>query len=287
MMAWSVPFLIIAVLLAFYLGAAALRRRYPVNTTELVDAVDALLPQTQCAQCGFPGCRPYARALVDGSAATNLCPPGGTQVHQALEALLQPLTPTEPPSGTAEVVAVIDETECIGCTLCLPPCPVDAIVGAQGFMHTVTSDCTGCELCIPACPVDCISLAPADLPSPAPPPVHTVGAVCIKCGHCDPVCPVDLPAQALLFATRRSPAQALDFGLEACIECGLCAKVCPSNIPMVEVFQQGKAELAATQAAAAERDRLKARFTAHEQRQAQAAQSKDRSARLKRKRAWQ
>ena len=124
--------------------------------------IDALLPQTQCTRCGFEGCRPYAEALAAGTTALNRCPPGGAHTITALAALLdRPALPLDPACGTetAGMVAVIDAARCIGCARCLPPCPVDAIVGAQRQMHTVLEDlCTGCELCIAPCPVDCISL---------------------------------------------------------------------------------------------------------------------------------
>lgn len=126
------------------------------------DAVDALLPQTQCRQCGYPGCRPYAEALSAGNAEINQCPPGGGGVIRDLAALLGlPFKPLNPQFGVTKpaAVAVIDEQTCIGCTLCIQACPVDAIVGAARLMHTVIArECTGCALCIPPCPVDCISL---------------------------------------------------------------------------------------------------------------------------------
>ena len=138
--------------------------RLPANDAGLVDAIDALLPQTQCGQCGHPGCRPYAEALATG-APMDLCPPGGQETFATLKALLgrdDGIAPSEPQPTTAR----IREPECIGCALCLAPCPVDAIVGAPGFMHTVIEDqCTGCELCLPACPVDCIELIAMPAPS--------------------------------------------------------------------------------------------------------------------------
>lgn len=125
-------------------------------------AVDALLPQTQCRQCGYPGCRPYAEAISAGHADINQCAPGGADVIRDLAALLGvPFKPLNPQFGVTKpaAVAVIDERTCIGCTLCIQACPVDAIVGAAKLMHTViTRECTGCALCIPPCPVDCISL---------------------------------------------------------------------------------------------------------------------------------
>lgn len=128
------------------------------------DAIDALLPQTQCRQCGYGGCRPYAEAVAAGMASINRCPPGGTEVIAELSALLgtailpldNTLGETAPPA-----TAVIDEARCIGCTLCIAACPVDAIVGARRLMHTViAAECTGCALCLPPCPVDCIILQP-------------------------------------------------------------------------------------------------------------------------------
>jgi electron transport complex protein RnfB len=132
------------------------------------------LPQTQCTRCGYPGCRPYAEALLAGTAELNQCPPGGAATIEALAALLhrpaRPLNPTNGAEGPL-LVAQIDEDACIGCAKCLPPCPVDAIVGAQRQMHTVLLElCTGCELCVAPCPVDCIAMAPRASLADAPPP---------------------------------------------------------------------------------------------------------------------
>lgn len=131
----------------------------------LTDTLDALLPQTQCTQCGYDGCRPYAQAMADGQADLNRCPPGGPRVIAALaQALDRPARPLDPACGTHQPfrVALIDEAHCIGCTLCIQACPVDAILGANQSMHTVIEDdCTGCERCIAPCPVDCITLVPA------------------------------------------------------------------------------------------------------------------------------
>lgn len=149
----------LAIIVAGVLGIA--QARLPKDDNPLIEAIDALLPQTQCAQCGYPGCRPYAEAVTRG-AAIDLCPPGGPATQQALAELLgQPAAASlhEP----IELLAVIDESRCIGCALCIPPCPVDAILGANKYMHTVlTQHCTGCELCVAPCPVDCIDMVPLD-----------------------------------------------------------------------------------------------------------------------------
>lgn len=128
------------------------------------DAIDALLPQTQCTRCGYAGCRPYAHAIASGAARINQCPPGGAATIAALAALLdRELLPLNPANGLEgpTLVAIIDEERCIGCARCLAPCPVDAIVGARRVMHTViAAACTGCELCVAPCPVDCIAMVP-------------------------------------------------------------------------------------------------------------------------------
>lgn len=137
--------------------------------SELVARIDALLPQTQCTRCGYPTCRLYAEAIAVGEADIDRCPPGGAEGVVALATLLgrapMPLDSTRGIEGPP-VVAIVDETLCIGCTKCIQACPVDAIVGAAKRMHAViASECTGCELCLPPCPVDCIELVPiADKP---------------------------------------------------------------------------------------------------------------------------
>jgi Na+-translocating ferredoxin:NAD+ oxidoreductase subunit B len=126
--------------------------------------IDALLPQTQCTRCGYEGCRPYAQAIAAGEAPINQCPPGGAATIEALARLLGRAPLALNPANGIEgppLVALIDEEACIGCARCLPPCPVDAIIGARRQTHTVVlSLCNGCELCIAPCPVDCISMVP-------------------------------------------------------------------------------------------------------------------------------
>lgn len=134
----------------------------------LAAAIEDALPQTQCTRCGYPDCAAYARAVAEGSAGINQCPPGGAEGIARLAALTgRPVLPLDPARGAEGPlrVAVIDEAWCIGCTLCIKACPVDCIVGAAKTMHTVVeAQCTGCELCLPACPVDCIELADRSSP---------------------------------------------------------------------------------------------------------------------------
>ena len=159
-------FLVLGLVFGLGLGVAAIRFR--VKTDPVVDQIDALLPQTQCGQCNFPGCRPYAEAIANGEADINQCPPGGEAGVRALANLLgREAVSLNPENGEEKppVVALIDEQACIGCTLCIQACPVDAIMGAPKMMHTVLeAECTGCELCLPPCPVDCIDLVRPDQP---------------------------------------------------------------------------------------------------------------------------
>jgi electron transport complex protein RnfB len=155
----------LAAIFGLLLGYAAVRFR--TEGDPVVEKIDGLLPQTQCGQCGFPGCRPYAEAIVAGEADINRCPPGGeATIHRLADLLDRDAKPLDPERGIEKpkLVAIVDEDLCIGCTLCIQACPVDAILGAAKQMHTVIeSECTGCELCIEPCPVDCI-----DMVEPAP-----------------------------------------------------------------------------------------------------------------------
>jgi electron transport complex protein RnfB len=176
-------FALLALFLAGAIALAAARLR--VDPDALARRIDGLLPQTQCEQCGYAGCQPYARAIACGEADINRCPPGGDRTIVALAELLgRRAKPLDPSRGEHKprAVARIDEGSCIGCTLCIQACPVDAIVGAAKLMHSVIeSECTGCELCLPPCPVDCIAMFPvADEDAPLKwrrPPVIAMPAV--------------------------------------------------------------------------------------------------------------
>lgn len=150
----------LALLLGAVLGVAAIK--YRVDEDPLVDKIDAILPQTQCGQCGYPGCKPYATAVAGGEAEINKCVPGGEDGIRKLADLLgRDFVPMdgELAEPKPKSLARIDENTCIGCTLCIQACPVDAIVGSAKHLHAViASECTGCELCVAPCPVDCISI---------------------------------------------------------------------------------------------------------------------------------
>ncbi len=152
----------LALFFGLLLGYAAIRFR--VQGDPVADQVDALLPQTQCGQCSYAGCRPYAEAIAAGEAEINRCPPGGEVTMIALADLLgrEPVSlENEAAAAKPKTVARIIEQDCIGCTLCIQACPVDAILGAAKHMHTViATECTGCELCLPPCPVECIRMEP-------------------------------------------------------------------------------------------------------------------------------
>lgn len=150
----------LALLFGLLLGYAA--KYFKVKGDPVMEQIDALLPQSQCGKCGYPGCRPYAQAIANQEANINLCIPGGELTQLALAELLN----QEPHAGNfenkvreANMLAIINEYQCIGCTLCIQACPIDAILGAPRQMHTVIAqECTGCELCVAPCPVDCIQM---------------------------------------------------------------------------------------------------------------------------------
>lgn len=155
----------LALVFGALLGFAA--QKFRVEGDPIVDQINTILPQTQCGQCGYPGCRPYAQAIADGD-DINKCPPGGdSTIHELADLLGVEAKPLDEEHGVEDVrkVAYIREDECIGCTKCIQACPVDAILGAAKQMHTViVSECTGCDLCVEPCPVDCIDMIPAERP---------------------------------------------------------------------------------------------------------------------------
>lgn len=155
-------FLVFAIIIGSILALS--KQAFKVSGNPLVDNINAILPQTQCGQCQYPGCKPYAEAIAKGEAEINQCPPGGQEGVDALAALLGVDTmelDTANAISDEQQVAFIIEEDCIGCTLCIKACPVDAIVGASKLMTTIiASECTGCELCLPPCPVDCIVMQP-------------------------------------------------------------------------------------------------------------------------------
>lgn len=152
----------LAALFGLLLGFASVR--FKVDADPIVDQIDSVLPQTQCGQCGYPGCRPYAEAIANGD-AINKCPPGGQATIEKLADMMG-VEATAPASGEEEAVktvAFIIEDDCIGCTKCIQACPVDAIVGSTKVLHTVIKEeCTGCDLCVAPCPTDCIEMRPVE-----------------------------------------------------------------------------------------------------------------------------
>jgi electron transport complex protein RnfB len=163
MIAAIIAFAILAIGFGLLLGYASIR--FHIEGDPVADQVDAVLPQTQCGQCGYPGCRPYAEAVASGEAEINKCAPGGNATVLVLADLLgrDPLPLDAAIEEKPPAVAWVDENECIGCTLCLQACPVDAILGAAKQMHQVIrNECTGCELCLKPCPVECIHMLPIE-----------------------------------------------------------------------------------------------------------------------------
>lgn len=153
----------LSVIFGLLLGYTAVR--FKVEGNPMIERVNEILPQQQCGKCTYPGCRTYAEAIINGQAQINQCSPGGESVMLAMAHLLdrepKPLDALDEEIATTKLLAVIDESECIGCTKCIQACPVDAILGAPKLMHTVIADeCTGCELCVAPCPVDCIKIVP-------------------------------------------------------------------------------------------------------------------------------
>ena len=152
----------LSLIIGLALGISAIK--FKVDGDPIIEKIDSILPQTQCGQCGYPGCKPYATAIANGEADINQCPPGGDDgIHKLADLLGVDYKPLNEEHGVPKPksIAIIDEKTCIGCTLCIQACPVDAILGSAKHMHTIIEkECTGCELCLPPCPVDCIEMVP-------------------------------------------------------------------------------------------------------------------------------
>lgn len=290
----------LAAALLLVVAKAVLAAREKENAGAVVEAIDALLPQSQCAQCGYPGCKPYAQAVADGE-RLDLCTPGGPETAERLQTLLAREAPAELPAPKEQIARIV-AADCVGCALCIDACPVDAIAGAPKYLHAVVdAHCTGCELCVPACPVDCIELiaAPANgqtvsrrlrpvrrrRPSSSVARARPEAVACIRCGWCEPACPAGLSPVALHDAFERGLADETAFD---CIECGTCTAVCPSGIDLVSEFRALKtrqwSERTRREKAEAARQRFDAR-TARLEREAQ-REAAQRDERLRRRRAW-
>ena len=280
------------------LGGLSLLADRRQNSAEdiLVNAIDSQLPQLQCAECGYAGCKPFARAVAKKEAAIDLCLPGGEDVIRRLAALVNespPQTIKQTPDNkthsintiSANVnnagvnVAFINRDDCVGCALCLPVCPTDAIVGAARFAHSVLEkDCTGCALCLPVCPTDAIVMQPPKkrmalnqtlmrfrTKTPSPPPA---GQQCIRCNLCVDVCPAGLsPMNLHALSADEQWDKMTAQGLAQCIHCQKCDDVCPSFIPLSMTFAKGKNIAAKTIRAKTEAARLKTRYEERQKRQ--------------------
>ncbi|RIY32612.1 electron transport complex subunit RsxB [Psittacicella hinzii] len=154
----SIIFAILAIVVGVIITIA--QKIFAVKEDPIVEKIDNLLPQTQCGQCGYPGCLPYAQALADGD-EINKCIPGGQDLVVKLAELLDREVPAEQLEEPEDLVAIIREQDCIGCLHCIEACPVDAIIGAKKLLHVIIPDyCTGCKLCVDPCPVKCIDMIP-------------------------------------------------------------------------------------------------------------------------------
>lgn len=297
--------LVLTLFLAVGGTLAAIGARYRATAQTLADRIDTLLPQTQCGRCGFPACRPYAEAIAEGTADIDRCPPGGDEGIRSLARLLGvPPKPLNPAHGTISEkrVAVIREDQCIGCALCLKACPVDAIVGAPQWMHTViASECTGCELCVNPCPVDCIEMRPAEvarssLACESPDRAAIIGTPgghprsgpnhrlpdsrepvpCIRCGFCEDACPEHLAPQRLLAMLKRDDhTGASASGLFDCTECRLCDQTCPIHIPLTPTFRAAKSAILAWRGVRAEAEHAWQRYEARGHRLERERQRRD------------
>jgi Na+-translocating ferredoxin:NAD+ oxidoreductase subunit B len=288
LMAPLIALLLIAIFFGVLLGFAA--QKFKASSSPLIEKINALLPQTQCAQCGYPGCKPYAEAISTGE-AINLCPPGGEDAIIELANLLD-MEPVklnnqhrpEQDDEEGPKVAIIREEECIGCTFCIQACPVDAILGGPQQMHSViASECTGCELCVAPCPVDCIDIIVLPQKPPKNLPQKSLSEqACIRCGLCVDVCPVDLlPQQLFWYSQGKAYDKAKQHRLLDCIECGLCHAVCPSHIPLVQYYQAAKSAIHEQEVKRQQAQTVRQRFEFREQRLAkdQALAEKRRQAR--------
>lgn len=269
-----------------------LRKHLQRESNDLINEIDAMLPQTQCAQCGYPGCRPYANSIANGE-SIDLCLPGGPDTQKKLATLMQRIPAINLPQHK-EVIAVIDEEKCIGCSLCLPPCPVDAIVGSKNRLHTVLkSECTGCELCLEACPVDCIKLQNNKELCQNPDTRKEINlksqVACIDCNQCDRECPANISPHLLhKLILKKDYNSIAKSGLASCIECGICDFTCPSGIPLTEQFRSAKIRVSEIQFEKEHKTNLLMRYNRHRNRLAKNTEKEKqkRSERLGDKRPW-